>query len=203
MKKIKMKKISIIATILLSVMLLFTAVASAFKGDLNKTIVALLIQICIVLPFIINHFIRKRGIIIPAGIILTYEASFFATFYLGDLMGFYEKFKWWDKSLHFLSGIVLTIIGFYIIDVVNIVQKSTLITDSFFIVFFSVCFANTAGKLWEIAEFITDVIGATHKSQGSLEDTMIDMSLNMVSSLITAVIYYFYRRKKVRNTTFK
>lgn len=202
MKKIKIKKISIIATVLLSVMLLITAVASAFKGDWNKTIVALLIQICIVLPYIINHYIRKKDIILSAEIILTYEASLFLTFYLGDLMGLYEKFKWWDKSLHFLSGIVLTILGFYIIHVINIIQKGTLVTDSFFIAFFSFCFANTAGKLWEIAEFITDVIGATHQSQGSLEDTMFDIIFNLIGSLITVVIYYFYRKKKVCNTKF-
>lgn len=194
-----MNKISVMATVLLSSIFLITAVVSAFKGNWNKTIVALLIQICIVLPFLINHFIRKRNILIPSGGILAYEISIFVSFFLGDLMNFYEKFKWWDKSLHFLSGIVLTIAGFYIIDAINIRQKATLITDSFFIAFFSFCFANTAGKLWEVAEFITDVIGVTHQSQGGLEDTMWDVILNMIGALITTIIYYYYRRKRIYN----
>lgn len=197
MKKIKMKKISILAAVLFSILLLVLTVTSAFKRDWNKTIVALLVLISVVLPFIINHFLKKRNITIPSGGILVYELSFFATFYLGDLMNFYEKFKWWDKSLHLLSGIVLTILGFYIINIINVKQKATLITDSFFIAFFSFCFANTAGILWEIAEFITDITALTHKSQGGLEDTMMDIIFNMAGAIITVAIFFYCRRKRI------
>jgi putative membrane protein len=197
MKRNRMYKMAVILTVAFSVVLIITAFISLFKKEWGDLGLAAIIQVLILIPYTGDYFTRKKGFAIPAKGIIVYIIAIFLTFYMGDLHKFYYTYLWWDDVLHFLSGVVFTIAGFYIINIVNVKEQGTLITSTFFIVLFSFCFANTSGALWEIGEFIFDVTGLTEASQTDLEDTMIDMIFNMLGALLTSLWYYFYRRKKI------
>ena len=67
---------------------------------------------------------------------------------LGQFSGMYDRFHWYDVFLHFISALVLGIVGFLIIYVFYSVNKLKLLM--LIVVLFSFCFTATIGVIWEI-----------------------------------------------------
>jgi len=101
----------------------------------------------------------------------------------GRALGAYEKLTYWDKTLHFLSGFILVIIGkqIYIKFKGNTTNKALRKTYSFFI-------AVSGAAFWEIFEFLCDKILGTSAQNNSLTDTMLDIILGTVSALFAIFI---------------
>lgn len=131
-----------------------------------------------------------------------YLLFIFMALYLGSSLGYYDKYSWWDRSIHFLSGIAFT--GFAIA-----------ITNSYFksikwgILLFSFCFSITLHVLWELLEYITDCFihsnaqrwQIKHSSNNhipdkaiqpaGLVDTMNDLICCIVGSILSIFVWWF------------
>ena len=139
----------------------------------------------------------------------------FCSLILGDVVDFYARFAWWDDVLHGISGMLLGIVGYGVINIFNKIEDNTIKFTPLFVSFWVVCFALAVGSLWEIMEFVTDGLFGLNSQQylvGSgtfdnteplmgheaLRDTMMDLILDFAGSLIIAVLGFFELRKLKR-----
>ena len=123
---------------------------------------------------------------------------------LGEIGRFYARFTWWDSMLHFISGGLIALFGFSLINLLNQHEKINVVMSPFFSAFFVVCFALAVGALWEIAEFSFDTFFGSNSQryaniytgndfigQQALFDTMKDLILDLIGALIIGVVGYF------------
>lgn len=147
----------------------------------------------LLLPFsfitlVVYDLFEKRNIKIPSFTYTFFHMFLIATLYLGPAIGFYEKYAWWDSLLHFLSGPLLTLIAFNILSVLrdkNIVDASK---SSFFLMGTMFVFSLGAHAIWELYEFLIDLVFGTKMTNFDFMDTMLDSLLNFISSLISVFI---------------
>lgn len=137
-----------------------------------------------------HYFKAVYNVYIPIVFIYGAIVFIFASILLGQFGGMYDRFHWYDSFLHFLSALVLGIVGFLIIYVFYSVNKLKL--PLLIIVMFSFSFTVTIGVMWEIVEYFIDMTLGTNMQVGSLDDTMIDLMVNSLGGLIASFIGYLY-----------
>ncbi len=170
-----------------NVLLLGTA-GCAFWFDRNELgFVASLMFAVSISP---HYFKAVHNVYIPTIFIYGAIAFIFSSIMLGQFGGMYDRFHWYDAFLHFLSALVLGIVGFLIIYVFYSVNKLKL--PLLIVVIFSFSFAVTIGVIWEIIEYFIDMTLGTNMQVSSLDDTMIDLTINSLGGLIAAFIGYLY-----------
>jgi hypothetical protein len=133
---------------------------------------------------------------------------------LGDVNDFYGKFESYDAFLHFISGIILSIYGFIIINTINYQNKNFKI-NPIFVALCAFCFAMTLGACWEIFEYSLDEFFGTNMQtylettsssfprstdiplvgHEALKDTMTDIMLNGAGGILVCTIGYLDIKK--------
>lgn len=130
---------------------------------------------------------------------------------VGEMLGAYQQFWWWDDMLHGISGVIVGIIGLLMVYFLNARYRMTI--SPLFVAVFAFTFAVTIGVIWEIIEFTIDaLLGADMQRwnlpadapligrdfQGSgLRDTMSDLIVAGIGSLLTSIFAYFaYKHKR-------
>ena len=196
-------KVTLITASCFCVILLIVILSGIYKQNWEYVFMSLLIAVLIALPFAADRYVRKKNFIIPGVFKIVYMIFIFLTVFLGDTLDLYKKYFWWDDALHFLAGILLFILGVYIIHVVNIREKGTTITSSFFIALFAFSITLMLGSLWELAEFFSDEVLGTDEAQSGLMDTMMDMFMNTLGAIFAGSVYYFKRVKRIKNMKLK
>lgn len=123
----------------------------------------------------------------------------------GEVLGFYDRFWWWDDFLHTASGVILAFSGFILVHFLD--RRYSLRTNPLFIAIFAFMFAITVGVLWEIFEFSMDVLFGWHMQQWNLpedsrligrdyqgmglRDTMSDLIGTWIGAMIASTVLYF------------
>lgn len=102
---------------------------------------------------------------------------------LAGRLGAYEKIKYWDKFLHFISGFILSLTGRDIYYTFKGEKENKKLLK-----LFSLFFSISGAAFWEIFEFNSDLIFKTHAQNNSLLDTMTDIILGTLSALISLII---------------
>lgn len=133
---------------------------------------------------------------------IVYLIVLFMALYLGSSLGFYDRYKWWDRSIHFLSG--SGFIGFGI----AIANTNSGITKLVGLLF-SFTFSITLHVLWEVLEYISDCLShgnaqrwqMIHASKNhisdkaiqpaGLVDTMNDTICCIIGSLVAIIVWWF------------
>lgn len=122
----------------------------------------------------------------------------------GELLGAYTKYWWWDDVLHGLSGVIVGLIGFYMVYFLN--ARYNMKISPLFVAVFAFSFAMTMGVLWEIFEFSADyflganmqrwmqpdmahLIGKDYQGYG-LRDTMSDLIISVFGAILASVFAY-------------
>jgi hypothetical protein len=100
------------------------------------------------LPALSNALFRIK---IDTLSILIYFVILFMAMYLGSGLKFYDKYKWWDRIIHFLSGAGFVGFGIAIAGLNPGVSKWGLI-------FFGTTFSITLHVIWEVLEYISDCL---------------------------------------------
>ena len=112
-----------------------------------------------------------------------------------------------------MSGVLLGILGYVIINTFNSVEGNKFRYSPIFVSMWVISFAMAVGALWEILEFITDGLFGLNSQQfmessgtfdasvplqghEALRDTMEDLMLDFAGSLIISVIGYFDLKKQ-------
>lgn len=176
------------------------------------------IQYVVILAILtIPVLLRKRFMIhIPLLITVVCALFGFVTMIMGDGLNFYGRFNWWDSVLHLFSGSVLAFVGLWIISIMFENSSQVVLRNKTFIAFYVLLFGLSCGAVWEVCEYAYDAIAGTNTQQfmatttasivsaedvplcghEALRDTMGDMILNLVGSLLVA-IFVFLRYDKL------
>ena len=125
---------------------------------------------------------------------------FFLSAYLGSARKFYDKYSWWDRLVHFLSGFLYVSFGVALSGI-----KVGL--NAFDIALFSFTFSVTIHVFWEIIEYTTDCIkksnhqrwqkkhdSINHQAKDALQpaglvDTMNDTIMCVIGSALASTIW--------------
>ena len=222
MKTGQLSRISRISRIVLLICILLFAggIVSLFivDDDASRSRIAFqtfevsLMILVIFIPVLVDRIVHVR---VTRLMEILFVSFCFSSLILGDVVDFYGRFNWWDDLLHGISGMLLGIVGYSVINIFNKIENNTIKFTPLVVSIWVVCFALALGSLWEIMEFVTDGLFGLNSQQyllGSgtfddteplvgheaLRDTMQDLMLDLLGSLVIAVIGFFELRKLKR-----
>ena len=131
-----------------------------------------------------------------------YVAIIVMAIYLGSARGFYNKFSWWDRLIHLLSGITFVSFGIAI-------SVRAGIQNPLHILFFSLTLSISLHVAWEVLEYVYDCLfhadnqrwqkvsaSNNHLSPSAIQpaglvDTMNDTILCIVSAFLSCAAWWF------------
>lgn len=102
-------------------------------------------------------------------------------------------YPYYDKIAHIFSAVAISLIGFFSFIYIDLLRKMKMPPP--FIIICTIIFVMACGVFWEIGEFIVDNYfggGVRGLLQASVEDTIFDMTANLIGSLIGAGIGLFW-----------
>ncbi|MFT5501636.1 MAG: hypothetical protein ACI88G_001774 [Woeseiaceae bacterium] len=137
---------------------------------------------------------RRLRVPLPVEITLITSLFLYASFALGEVRDFYEKFWWWDLALHGLSALTIGVIGFLGIYVFHMTHRIRIAPGWLATITFAL--ALSLGTLWEIFEFLMDWYFGVNMQKSGLVDTMTDLLINAAGAAIAALLGYLYVRKE-------
>lgn len=174
---------------LMQVSLLVAVVYGAFTFRWELLFMSLLALILTGLPIVIK---RHYSVSLPVEYDFLIVVFIYASIFLGEVGGAYERFWWWDVLLHSSSGLVLGFVGFLILYILydrRKIHASALILASFV---FS--FGLAMGAVWEIFEFVMDSLFGLNMQKNGLKDTMADLIVDGLGSMVVAWAAYRYAK---------
>ena len=123
--------------------------------------------------------------------------------YLGSGFRYYDLHVWWDRSIHFLSGIMFFSFGISLAGKVpGVGHAGTLV--------FSFALSLAAHEIWEVGEFLVDSIFHTdhqhwqkhstvvnHQPEKAIQppglvDTMIDTIAGIIGAIVACAGWWIY-----------
>lgn len=123
---------------------------------------------------------------------LAFIFHFFAAS-LGSVINLYRYVGFYDKLVHYLSGIILAEAGMIIVN--YIFKKHGLTNDNIIKILFSFFFSAACAGFWEIYEFTADSIINTNM-QGGNSNTMGDIISGVLGALTYSTVMYAASRRK-------
>lgn len=155
-------------------------IRESLNGDFSTWPDAIGRILCSALPLSLL-FLKK----IPFNLylILSYYLLLFCTFFLGAILKFYDRFRWWDTMLHFFGSVFTAFIGLAIYKLLlpNSLEKGG---SRWMVFLFVFSFAVTGSVLWESAEFTGAVIGTMEEDNN--RDTMTDLLMGVAGGIVAA-----------------
>lgn len=164
------------------------AVLGAVRGDFEAMGIALIGLALSVVPQMLS---RRFKLYLPLAYELVVIGFIVATIMLGELFGAYSAFWWWDSMLHLSSGVLIGYIGFMILFTLHMQGKLKVSAAMMAFLTFSVSMAVAA--LWEVVEFTIDQTYGATMQHGNF-DTMKDIILAMIGSLVATAAAYWHHR---------
>lgn len=144
---------------------------------------------------------RRLSVEIPSEIEVVAVLFIFATLFLGEVRDYYERFWWWDMTLHTTSGLLLGMLGFMIVYVLNEDRQVDLHMRPAFVALFAFFFGLGIGALWEIFEFGmdryfgTNMQPATPGDPSGLTDTIHDLIVDTLGAAVVSLFGWRYVRR--------
>lgn len=160
------------------------------------------------LPAFVN---RRFAIQIPSAMQILYFVFLYAAIYLGEVRDFYYRFAFWDDLLHLLSGMMLAVLGFFLVRLLNDSEHRQVALSAGFVAFFAFTFAVASGAIWEIYEFTIDGLlntnmqkyatesGMQFVGRDALTDTMGDLIMDTIAALFITLIGYISLQRRARS----
>jgi len=172
---------------------------------LSNMFLSVLALILFSLPFLIES---RFKIDIPSYLKIVVLLFLFSAIVLGNIHGFLENVNGYDKFLHIVSGVTISVIGFEIVSYVSQVKSSSISFSPGLIAVFAFTFSMTLLVLWEFYEFFVDTLAyninvdtarnmqryqwdytGTNFPQGyGLIDTMLDLLVGFIGAAIVSFI---------------
>ena len=194
-----LKKGDIILAFILRGLFLVSFVVSLVRQNYDITIVS---AGSFALTFIPSVMERSIKVSLPVSFQVVLLIFIFGAQFLGEIFDYYERFWWWDVLLHGWSGILLGTVGFLLVYILNTASGVKVVMSPFFVAFFALCFAVTCGVVWEVFEFLMDLVFGTNMQKSGLNDTMGDLLIDTAGALIVSVNGYLALRDKKTNVLY-
>lgn len=203
----------LVLSVIYAIYMLFTAPSGVSKEGYEKVksdYVLTLLQcaVGVIVIFIPSAIEKKFSVDIPDVMEMLYFIFLFCAIYLGEVRDFYYRIPFWDVILHGFSGAMLGALGFVIVNFLNDAEKVNIHLSPLFVTLFAFCFALAAGTVWEIYEFLADGIlntnmqkfitadGTVLIGRDALSDTMEDLIVDALSSLVICTLGFFTLKKE-------
>ena len=168
-------------------------------------------SIVLISPRLLKKF---ANIEVPVEVHISVTAFAFLGLVLGDGLNFYGKIGWWDSLLHFTSGIILSFIALWLLQML-ILRRKYLFMHRALLYIFVVAFSLAVGAVWELCEYTVDDIFHTNNQQymatirativssddepleghDALADTMKDLALDLAGAIL--VVCYECSKKEI------
>ena len=135
---------------------------------------------------------------IPSEIQIVAVLFVFATLFLGEVQDYYQRFWWWDASLHTTSGLLLGMLGFMFVYMLNENRHVDFHMRPSFVALFAFFFAVAVGAIWEIFEFGMDELFGTNMQPATagdpsgLTDTIQDLIVDTLGAAVVSVAGWRY-----------
>jgi len=179
----------------ISIFIISSLTFAILRSIFDKNWLVLFTAIMVLFLSSIPIFVKKRTQIqIPIELQFIILVFIYATLFLGEIHGYYNKYFWWDDILHFGSAIVFGLIGFTILCIMY--SKEKIKAKPIVIATFSFFFAVGIGAIWEIFEFSMDQFFGFNMQKSGLMDTMSDLIMDTLGALIASIFGFFYLKKK-------
>ncbi|WP_256623437.1 hypothetical protein [Methanolobus chelungpuianus] len=182
--KITLFSITILLVVLVQIVFLI-------QGNWFSLILSVLTLLLIFLPSVLN---RRISVDYPDFIVTQIVIYLYMSAILGSLIGYFEKYWWWDLFVHLLLGLVVGSIGFLLVLELTKHRPQSARLSPGMVAIFAFAFSVAIGTLWEITEFTVDYLFGTELQLSSLTDTMADLVADTVGALIISLTGLFYLR---------
>ncbi len=201
----------VIAAIYVVVVLILAPAQAEMIGERTKGDYVLMLLQCllgiaaIVLPSMLQ---RRLNFTVPSYMIIFYTLFLYGAIFLGEVRAFYYRVPHWDTFLHTMSGAGLGALSYSLIAFLNKSDGVPVHMSPLFVAVTAFCFAMTLGVLWEMYEFGMDVFVGTNMQkfaldggvdkvgQAALMDTMKDLIVDAIGSLVMSVAGYLSLKYK-------
>lgn len=155
----------------------------------DNNIVYILKDLSIILTINALYIIKKVfKLEISKEVNFIYIIFIFMAHFLGVVCEVYNEVYWFDKFIHFLSGILTAFMALYII--IKFRKESNVK----FTVLFIIAFSLMCASLWEIFEYLSSYYFSVDPQRVVLTgvtDTMGDIIVAFLGSIIVALSYYY------------
>lgn len=145
-------RIIFLITLLLFVSSLIFAAISEEPAQISRMVFnavsCFFMLLLLILPVFVRKFFKVK---IPRSFQVIYVAFAFCGIVLGDVINFFDRFKYWDSLLHFFSGVLLASLGFVLINTLNKADSVSLQLSPVllpFLFFVSPWRSARSGKFW-------------------------------------------------------
>ena len=192
MKTEKAKKINHILTITTILITIYLIVKKLLIGNYSEIISNILYLLLLLLPTILN---KKTKIKLPETFILIYYIYIILTILIGVELKLIEKTLWYDKITHFYFGILAAATAILILKK----QKKEAFKTNTINILFIIGFVLLLAVCWEFGEFFLDKLFHMNNQrwkQTGVDDTMIDLLVAFIGSIIMSTIYLITSKKK-------
>jgi len=163
-----------------------------FNSLLNNSIIVQFFSVtALLITFIPLILYKYFKIEVPAKFEILFLMFIYGILFIGEVKTFSQVW-WWDIALTFTASLVLGFTGLSILYVLY--KENKIDTNPLFIAILIFCFTVSAGAIWEISEFLIDLIFSSGL-QPNLTDTMIDQIVNAIGALIVSATGYICIKK--------
>ncbi len=170
--------------------ILLIALGIGFFRQRNLILTVAIIGLIITfLPTIISRLFKFE---VPAGYEIVSLLFVYGLLYMGEVKGFYEQFWIVGFLLKLLASIIFGLVGLAALH--TLYREEKVHGSPLIIAFFAFCFAVSIGALWEMFEFLLDIV-FEFSLQKSGFDTMKDMASYIVGAIIVSGAGYFYLKQ--------
>lgn len=150
---------------------------------------------------------RKFRFELPSLLYGFYIVFLYCAIFLGEVRSFYYLVPQWDSVCHFCSSMMMGFFGLMVVTILNRDRHLAVSLSPFFVCLFAFCFSVALGAVWEIYEFAADGFfgmnmqkfmladGTVLAGHAALADTMKDIIVDVLGSLLASTIGYFSIRK--------
>ena len=150
---------------------------------------------------------RKFRFELPSLLYGFYIVFLYCAIFLGEVRSFYYLVPQWDSVCHFCSSMMMGFFGLMVVTILNRDRHLAVSLSPFFVCLFAFCFSVALGAVWEIYEFAADGLfgmnmqkfmladGTVLAGHAALADTMKDIIVDVLGSLLASTIGYFSIRK--------
>ena len=159
-----------------------------FLGDLSMVFVLLI-------PKLLRKLFKIK---ITDAMEFTYVIFVILAQFLGSVVNLYNNDTtwWYDLFTHFSSGVLTTVLALVIMSWLGVYKEK----NKWFNLLFMVSFTLMIASLWEFLEFGTDTflgMNVQHSLETGVRDTMEDMLIAFLGSIIVSVTYLLEEKKKI------
>jgi len=111
-----------------------------------------------------------------------------------EILKYFIRTDWIDNALRLILGIIVVLIGFFLVYAINREKKATMVLSSFFIAFFSFCFALSAGLTWELFKYALSLLFDINLQVTTLNYLLLGLSSYFLGALLAATLGYIHMR---------